>query len=192
MFDQDFGVGSDISYRHNSFRVIKLYSGLVTESQPLQAILNFYKRNVKTRSPQKWKILADKDYINAQIELGYHSANIDALIGDVPQNNHILFKYKESNGYPNSENRLKYITEICKNLGFNVKSKGLFLTAILENKPKNELSGILTELTRLIASSKDLDLEAGLRDDEIPFAINSFLQGETDIYNLLRDRRPPG
>jgi hypothetical protein len=83
----------------------KQESNKIPDSVPLKAILKFYEKQEEKSGCEEWKILCDKDYVNATIKLGAHSANLDTLIGDVPQNNYILFKYHESKGYKNSKNR---------------------------------------------------------------------------------------
>jgi hypothetical protein len=63
------------------------------------------------------------------------------------------------------------------------------LTAKIENKAKEDLTQTLTEVTRLIASTKNLDFgHTGLHEKDVPYAVDAFLQGTTDIYGWINNK----
>jgi hypothetical protein len=185
MFNQGFPMEhGELHYtgRYDELYLVNLSENVDKRASPLQPILEFYSKKPSKVAYETWKILYDKDYINARIDLGCH---LDAVIGDLPQNNYISLKYKE---FFDSKNRVQYLQNVLEKLGFktNTTSKDtLYLHARIENKSKKELTTTLSEVVRLLASNALLDLGSGLAEDEIPLATESFFKGVTNMYEYL-------
>lgn len=149
------------------------------------------------------RAIAAKDFVNAQMDLGCHSATVESTIRENDQksadNNHITLKYLESK-QGCYQLRADYVAELLKKLGFqeiNVASDKSMVEARAKGYNADTTSKKLSELTRLLASSKNLDIffersevkeDAAFTKELFGLAVNEFLKGETGINNILDKR----
>jgi pyruvate,water dikinase len=137
-------------------------------SDPYGAIRRLGDRNYLIVSPQ---------YLNLNARLAYHFAMVDAFVSDVPENNHVNFRFRGGGaGTERKDLRARFLAEVLLNSEFGVDRRGDLVTAWLRHRPKNESEEGLALLGRLMACARQLDMlmknEAALR-----YFVERFLEG---------------
>lgn len=133
------------------------------------------------------KLISIGDYINAHLRLGCHSADLSALIDGSA--GFIDLNYKES-GCGGSQLRQQYILECLEDVGFKVNIKNGLLEAKLRDKSEATVKKLIKYVTRLLASSKDLDICGNLQDQsDVSFAVQYFTAGGINTQRAMSVRR---
>jgi pyruvate,water dikinase len=99
-----------------------------------------------------------KEYMNFSIRLGYHLSVVEAYAGENINDNYIRFFFK--GGGASRERRLRrirLISEILKEIDFNVKVVEDVIDAMITKHKKSQLEEKLEILGRLTVYTKQLD-----------------------------------
>jgi len=127
-------------------------------------------------------VIVSDTYLNFSIKAGYHFSTIDALGDRNHHNNYINFRF--AGGGASDERRgrrLRFLTEILKNLGFMVSARGDLLTARMEKLKPEDMCIRLADLGRLTMCSRQLDML--MDSDQSPLYFSrAFLNGEFDKF----------
>jgi pyruvate,water dikinase len=127
-------------------------------------------------------VVVSDTYLNFSIKAGYHFSTIDALCDRNQHNNYINFRF--AGGGASDERRvrrLRFLTEILRNLDFMVSARGDLLIARLERLKPEDMCLRLADLGRLTMCSRQLDML--MDSDQSPlFFSKAFLNGEFDNF----------
>ena len=75
------------------------------------------------------------DYINLNARLAYHYAMIDALVGDLPENNYVTFRFQGGGAGPERRDlRAQFAAGVLDALGFAVDRRGDLVNAGLRDR----------------------------------------------------------
>ncbi len=120
------------------------------------------------------------EYMNLSLRLGYHFNMIDCYCSDNVKNNHIYFRFVGgATDMTKRSRRVQLLAGILKEFGFNINTRGDLIIGRIANLPKSEMEGLLEQLGRLIAYTRQLD--AQLHDDaSIDRYVADFLAGRYD------------
>jgi pyruvate,water dikinase len=126
------------------------------------------------------------DYLNFNIHFGYHFVVLDALCGDVLENNYIMLRFAGGGAELYSRHlRVNFLKEILLHHGFKVETKGDLIDAQLMRVDRQTLEEKLETLGLLLASTRVLDMS--LRDgSQVDTMVDKFLSGEYDLSPLSR------
>jgi pyruvate, water dikinase len=116
------------------------------------------------------------DYVHLMVRFGYHFSVVDALSGEVPEQNYINFRFKGGGGTMEQRlNRLRFISGVLTSFGFQISTKGDLLDAKVkghregENQKRLAVLGILMARTRLMDIALD---SASQADQEVDAFLN--------------------
>jgi len=119
-----------------------------------------------------------KEYANVSLKFGYHFIVLDCFCGEIARNNHIYFRFAGgATDMTKRSRRLQVIAEILNKYGFNIKTKGDFITARLANISQEESDEVLDQIGRLFSYTRQLD--ALLNDDTaVERYVKKFMDGQ--------------
>ncbi len=125
--------------------------------------------------------VASKDYMNMSLRFGYHFNMLDCYCSENRRNNHIYFRFVGgATDITKRSRRIRFIAEVLKEYGFNLRSKGDLIIARLAQIGREEMIEILDQIGRLIAYTRQLD--AVLHDDgAVERYVKNFLSGSYDL-----------
>ena len=125
--------------------------------------------------------VASKEYMNLSLRFGYHFNVIDCYCSENARNNHIHFRFAGgATDIVKRSRRVELITNILKEYGFDIKTKGDLIIARLANIRQDEMESILDDIGRLIAYTRQLD--AALHDDsKVERYAKNFLEGKYEL-----------
>lgn len=107
-----------------------------------------------------------KDYMVLSLRMGYHFSTIEAMASDEISKNYIRFQFKSGGAAVDRRmRRIKIITDILSELGFENDSKGDFLDARISYYDGESIRKRLFVLGRLTMLTKQLDM--ALSNDSI-------------------------
>jgi pyruvate,water dikinase len=126
------------------------------------------------------------DYLNFNIHFGYHFVVLDALCGDVLENNYIMLRFAGGGAELYSRHlRVNFLKEILLKHGFTVEAKGDLIDAQLMRVDRQTLEEKLETIGVLLASTRVLDMS--LRDgSQVDKMVDKFLSGKYDLSPLSR------
>jgi len=142
-------------------------------TDPYGSIRRLGERNYLIVSPQ---------YLNLNARLAYHFAMVDAFVSDVPENNHVNFRFRGGGaGRERKDLRARFLAEVLLNSEFSVDRRGDLVTAWLRRRSRNESEEGLTLLGRLMACARQLDM---LMDNEaaLRYFVERFLEGDFEKF----------
>jgi pyruvate,water dikinase len=121
------------------------------------------------------------EYLNLSIRFGYHFTVLDCYCSENARNNHIYFRFiGGATDMAKRSRRVEIISSVIRNFGFSVMVKGDLLIGRLANINRDEMEGILDQLGRLMAFTRQLD--AVLNDDaSVEFFAGNFMEGKYTI-----------
>jgi len=123
--------------------------------------------------PARNVAVASRDYVNLSLRFGYHFTILDSYCGDTARNNHVYFRFAGgATDMAKRSRRVRLISGILRYYGFDLTSKGDLVIGRLANLPKEEIEGVLENLGRLTAYTRQLD--AAMRDDA---SVERLMQG---------------
>jgi pyruvate,water dikinase len=125
--------------------------------------------------------VASREYVNMSLRFGYHFNMLDCYCSQNARNNHIYFRFVGgAASLEKRSRRILLISEVLKESGFNVKTKGDLVVARLANMGQAEMLGVLNRIGRLVSFTRQLD--TALQSDEAAerYAKN-FLAGNYEI-----------
>jgi pyruvate,water dikinase len=127
-------------------------------------------------------VIVTDTYLNFSIKAGYHFSTIDALCDRNHHNNYVNFRFAGGGAsIERRSRRLRFLTEILKNLDFMVTARGDLLNARLERLKSEDIYARLADLGRLTMCSRQLDML--MDSDESPqFFSKAFLNNEFDKF----------
>jgi pyruvate, water dikinase len=120
------------------------------------------------------------EYMNLSLRFGYHFSMLDCYCSENAKNNHIYFRFVGgATDIVKRSRRVKLISDILKDYGFTINSRGDLIVARLANIRQDEMEELLDQIGRLISYTRQLD--AVLHDDAavIRYARN-FKEGRYD------------
>jgi pyruvate,water dikinase len=137
-------------------------------TDPYGSIRQLGERNYLIVSPR---------YLNMNARLAYHFAMVDAFISDVPENNHVNFRFRGGGaGAERRDLRARFLAEVLLNSQFGVDRRGDLVTAWLRRHSRDESEEGLALLGRLMACARQLDM---LMDNQasLHHFVERFLEG---------------
>jgi len=121
------------------------------------------------------------EYLNLSIRFGYHFTVLDCYCGENARNNHVYFRFiGGATDMVKRSRRVEFISSVLKEFGFTVTTKGDLLTGRLANVNRDGMEGVLDQLGRLLAFTRQLD--AVLNDDaSVERFVKNFIDGKYTI-----------
>jgi pyruvate,water dikinase len=123
-------------------------------------------------------VIVSHDYANLNLKFGYHFVIVDALFGDQPQNNRILFRFS-GGGADLSKRMLRadFLTRILKALDFEVIRKSDLVNAEFTSADRNITAEKLDMLGRLLGATRLMDMY--LKDASmVDRCVDDFMNGK--------------
>jgi pyruvate,water dikinase len=127
-------------------------------------------------------LIVAPDYVNFNARLAYHYAMIDAVVGELDENNYIAFRFCGGGASePRRDRRAQFLGLVLGRLGFGTDRRGDLVNAWLRASPRQACEEALTHLGRLMACARQLDML--LDDDEAVGAwAKRFLDGDYEAF----------
>ncbi len=125
--------------------------------------------------------VASGEYMNLSLRFGYHFNMIDCYCSENTRNNHLYFRFAGgATDIVKRSRRIELLATILREYGFNIKSKGDLIIARLANISRDELVGLLDQMGRLIAFTRQLDavLDA---DTDVELYARNFVEGKYEF-----------
>ena len=136
--------------------------------------------------------ILSREYVNLSAKFGYHFANLDAFVGDLPDWNYISLQFAGGAGtYYGKTLRLTFLGNVLQRLGFKITVAGDLLEASLVGLDSISMEKVLDQVGRLLASSRLLDMAIG-NEAEMNRMIDGFFSGDYDFLNQAQEIRIPG
>jgi pyruvate,water dikinase len=138
-------------------------------------------RSLRKLGDRNYLIVAH-DYLNLNARLAYHYAMIDTVVGEVPENNYVAFRFQGGGaGLERRDLRAQFLAEVTAAFGFTVDRRGDLLNAWLRTAPRSMSEEGLTRLGLLMACSRQLDMLLSDRSAVRHF-VSAFLAGKFDEF----------
>ncbi len=135
-------------------------------------------------------VLCAADYVHYASRLAYHFATVDALAGDLVNENYArLSFYGGAAVAERREHRASFLAEVLAGHGFSVKRVGDRVNAWLGKRPAEAILAGLTVLGRLMMAARQLDMVMVNRATAASYA-RAFLAGDY-AFESLRGDKPP-
>ena len=136
--------------------------------------------------------ILSREYLNLSAKFGYHFANLDAFVSDIPDQNYISLQFAGGAGtYYGKSLRLTFLGNVLHRLGFKITVTGDLLEASLAGLDSGSLENTLDQVGRLLATSRLLDM-AIANEAEMSRMIEGFFAGDYDFLNQAQEIRIPG
>lgn len=121
------------------------------------------------------------EYLNLSIRFGYHFTVLDCYCSENARNNHVYFRFiGGATDMIKRSRRVEVISFVLKEFGFTVTTKGDLLIGRLANINRDEMEGVLDQLGRLMAFTRQLD--AVLNDEaSVERFSRNFIEGRYTI-----------
>lgn len=122
-----------------------------------------------------------KEYLNLTLRFGYHFNLVDSYLSEKAANNHIYFRFVGgATDITKRSRRIQLIDRVLREYGFISKTKGDLILARLSHVGEAEILRILDQAGRLIAFTRQLDVELQTDGDVEKYG-KRFLAGEYRI-----------
>ena len=136
---------------------------------------------VRRLGDRNYAIVA-REYLNLNARLAYHFAMVDAMVGNVPENNYINFRFRGGGaGADRRELRARFLAEVLLRSNFGVDRRGDLVTAWLHRHPQSASEEGLALLGRLMACARQLDMLMEGEQSVHDF-VNRFLGGDYESF----------
>jgi pyruvate,water dikinase len=136
--------------------------------------------------------ILSREYVNLSAKFGYHFANLDAFLSDIPDQNYISLQFAGGAGtYYGKSLRLTFLGNVLFMLGFKINVTGDLLEASLTGLDRSSIENTLDQVGRLLACSRLLDMAIG-NEAEMTRMIEGFFAGDYDFLNRAQEIRIPG
>jgi pyruvate,water dikinase len=135
-------------------------------------------------------VLCAADYVHYASRLAYHFATVDALAGDLVNENYARFSFHGGAAVAERrEHRASFLAAVLVGHGFSVKHVGDRVDAWLGKRPAEAILAGLTVLGRLMMAARQLDMVMVNRATAESYA-KAFLAGDYSFASL-RDEPTP-
>ncbi len=136
--------------------------------------------------------IISREYLNLSAKFGYHYANLDAFVGERPEENFFSLQFAGGAGDPAGRAlRLSFLGKVLVRLGCRLRITGDLLDASLTGLDRPGSEAFLDQVGRLLAASRLLDL--ALRGEEdVDRLVTAFFQGDYDFFRLAQEKSLPG
>jgi pyruvate, water dikinase len=125
--------------------------------------------------------VASGEYMNLSLRFGYHFNMIDCYCSENTRNNHLYFRFAGgATDIVKRSRRIELLATILRAYGFNIKSKGDLIIARLANIGRDELVGLLDQMGRLIAFTRQLDAVLN-GDADVELYARNFIEGKYEF-----------
>jgi pyruvate, water dikinase len=136
--------------------------------------------------------ILSREYVNLSAKFGYHFANLDAFLSDIPDQNYISLQFAGGAGnYYGKSLRLNFLGNVLHRLGFKITVTGDLLEASLTGLDQSSMENTLDQVGRLLASSRLLDMGIG-NEAAMNRMIEGFFSGDYDFLHQAQEIRIPG
>jgi pyruvate,water dikinase len=104
-------------------------------------------------------LMVAPEYVNLNARLAYHFAMVDALVGEVPENNYVNFRFRGGGaGQDRRSLRAEFLSRVLLQESFAVDRRGDLVTAWLSRYPREASEAALALLGRLMGCARQLDM----------------------------------
>jgi pyruvate,water dikinase len=104
-------------------------------------------------------VVVASDYLNLNARLAYHYTMLDAVVGDLPDNNYVAFRFRGGGaGSERRDLRARFLAGVLGHVGFGVDRRADLLNAWLRAAPRATCEDGLALLGRLMACARQLDM----------------------------------
>ncbi len=108
--------------------------------------------------------VVSREYMNLNLKFGYHFTILDCYCSKNARNNHVYFRFAGgATEITKRTRRLRFISHVLGEYGFNIKTKGDLVIARLANVGQQEMADILDRIGRMLSYTRQLD--AVMHDD---------------------------
>lgn len=133
------------------------------EDHPLK--LSVKDRGTQSFSEDSYAILSE-EYMILSLRFGYHFATVETMCSENINRNFIHLQFSHGGStFDRRARRVRLITRILREMGFECRSKGDYLDAVTSHKDAGAVAEKLTGLGRLTVMTKQLDM--ALSSDQV-------------------------
>jgi len=128
-----------------------------------------------------------EEYLNLNLKFGYHFIILDALSGDRPGENHILFRFAGGGAEAHGRAlRAEFLCRILESMGFEIDQKGDLVDAQVQEAPQTEILELVDQLARLMGAARLMDMYLKEESQVGPF-VEDFLNGRYHFSSVELD-----
>ncbi|GEM_PF-5424201 len=152
----------------------------------VDALYVIYEKPVEKRGSESFRVVLTDDMLVSRVIMGCHWSYFDSRFDEEKGKVFLRFANTLQKDYPNAMNRAEYVAKCMKNLGFVDIER--FNEDVLGNSnqiSRKDIPKFLTETARMLASTKDLDVDGSGLNGRVDEAVKAFVGGRTDIYRYL-------
>jgi len=122
--------------------------------------------------------VASSEYVNLSLRFGYHFNMLDCYMSGNPRNNHIYFRFVGgATDLTKRSRRVRLISMVLGEFGFNIKTRGDLVIARLTNLPSDRMERVLDQLGRLVSFTRQMDAMLHT-DDAVGEYARNFMDGK--------------
>jgi len=130
-----------------------------------------------------------REYANLSAKFGYHYANLDAMVGDRPEDNYFSLQFSGGAGTQAGRSlRLSFLGEVLIRLGCKLRITGDLLDASMRGLAAADMEVVLDQLGRLLGASRLLDVAIASKAD-VDRMVAAFFRGDYDFFRLSQENR---
>jgi pyruvate,water dikinase len=132
-----------------------------------------------------------REYANLSAKFGYHYANLDAMVGDNPEDNYFSLQFSGGAGTQAGRSlRLSFLGKVLIRLGCKLRITGDLLDASISGLTADDMEAVLDQLGRLLGASRLLDVAIASEAD-VDRMVDAFFRGDYDFFRLSQENRLP-
>ena len=132
-----------------------------------------------------------REYANLSAKFGYHYANLDAMVGDKPEDNYFSLQFSGGAGTQAGRSlRLSFLGKVLNRLGCKLRITGDLLDASISGLAAADMEAVLDQLGRLLGASRLLDVAIASEAD-VDRMVDAFFRSDYDFFRLSQENRLP-
>lgn len=157
-------------------------------SDLLEAMGDIYEKKADGQGTENYDIIITDKRLIARAEMGCHFSGIDCEFTDEEARLSVNFQNTSEKTFSNAPYRAEYVRKVLEGMHFqDVRTEGLATTGRMSGIKREDLPDMLTKVTRMFASTKDLDTK-GSYSEHVDESVKLFFDGTTNIYDYLKKK----
>jgi pyruvate,water dikinase len=127
-------------------------------------------------------LMVAADYVCLNARLAYHFTMVDAMVGEVSENNYVNLRFRGGGaGTERRSLRAQFLAQVLLRSNFGVNRQGDLVTAWLRRYPLTASEEGLAMIGKLMGCARQLDMLLRNSDDVRTYA-DRFLQGDYHFF----------
>jgi pyruvate,water dikinase len=147
---------------------------------------SFIRSNVTDKGGRGYALMG-KEYLNFHSQLAYHFTVVDAVCGEVAENNYLSFRFGGGGaGAAGRSSRVLLMKDILEELDFRVGVKGDTVTALFRGGSRPQIERRLDQLGRLMGFIRQLDMCLQTEEDRARY-LQAFLNQQYTVDRCIME-----